>query len=61
MTNNNTKNDLDGKGYDPTSKAAAVELCKSLGLDPDEHWGTINDFACDAFYAGQADAVRARE
>lgn len=39
--------------YDPTTKEAAEDLCRRLGLDPAKWWGVVNDFACDAFAAGQ--------
>jgi hypothetical protein len=47
--------------YNPTSKEAAVALCRELGIDPEKFWGVVNDFACDAFYAGQVDEKKAQK
>jgi len=44
--------------YNPTSKEAAVDLCRELGIDPEKFWGVVNDFACDAYFDGQVDIMQ---
>lgn len=43
---------------DATSRATAEALCVALGVDPAKHWGQVNDFLCDAYFAGQRAASK---
>jgi hypothetical protein len=42
----------------PTSEEYAREVCTLLKLDPDEHWGDINNALCDAYEEGKLDAIK---
>jgi hypothetical protein len=39
-------------GYDPISEVSCRDLCLSLNVNTDRHWGEVNDFACDCYQAG---------
>lgn len=41
------------KENEATSRATSEELCRDLGVDPKKHWGKVQNYLLDAFFAGK--------
>lgn len=38
---------------DATSRETSEALCRAVGIDPAKWWGCVNNYLCDAFWAGE--------
>ncbi len=46
----------------PTSTTTSMELCRDLGVNPEQWWGRVNSYLCDAYHEGAtAEREKARD